>query len=120
MANVFGMPYRIFVCALGLLIAPLSNTGVNIWWRKRQARKRATPKQLTGGTVADREGPVGYPPFGRLELTLVIAVLCPMSAKDLLSYHAARRHRPGDPGQIEEMADVDVLGCDVTTPGSAG
>jgi uncharacterized iron-regulated membrane protein len=28
MANVFGMPYRIFVCALGLLVAPLSNPSV--------------------------------------------------------------------------------------------
>lgn len=40
MARVFGMPYRIFVCASGLLIATLSVTGVYIWWKKRRARRR--------------------------------------------------------------------------------
>lgn len=38
-ANVFGMPYRIFVCVLGLVIVMLSATGVYIWWKKRRARK---------------------------------------------------------------------------------
>lgn len=42
MANVFGLPYRIFVCALGLVIVMLSITGVYIWWKKRMARRRAT------------------------------------------------------------------------------
>lgn len=37
-ANVFGMPYRIFVCTLGLAIVMLSITGVYIWWKKRRAR----------------------------------------------------------------------------------
>ena len=35
MANLFGLPYRIFVCAIGLVIAMLSVTGVYIWWKKR-------------------------------------------------------------------------------------
>jgi uncharacterized iron-regulated membrane protein len=38
MARVFGLPYRIFVCALGLAITLLSATGVYIWWKKRNAR----------------------------------------------------------------------------------
>jgi uncharacterized iron-regulated membrane protein len=38
MARVFGLPYRIFVCALGLVITMLSATGVYIWWKKRNAR----------------------------------------------------------------------------------
>ncbi|MDO9106824.1 MAG: PepSY-associated TM helix domain-containing protein [Methylovulum sp.] len=38
MANVFGMPYRIFVCVLGLVIVMLSVTGVVIWLKKRRAR----------------------------------------------------------------------------------
>jgi uncharacterized iron-regulated membrane protein len=38
MADVFGLPYRIFVCVLGLVITMLSVTGVYIWWMKRQAR----------------------------------------------------------------------------------
>lgn len=42
-ANVFGMPYRIFVCVLGVFIATLSCTGVYIWWKKRQARVKRKP-----------------------------------------------------------------------------
>jgi len=38
MANVFGLPYKIFVCAFGLVIVMLSITGVYIWWKKRAAR----------------------------------------------------------------------------------
>jgi len=36
MANVFGMPYRVFVCLLGLVIVMLSVTGVVIWSKKRR------------------------------------------------------------------------------------
>lgn len=48
MGNVFGMPYRVFVCVLGLTIVILSVTGVVIWLKKRQAlrfhkRRQATP-----------------------------------------------------------------------------
>lgn len=39
-ANVFGLPYRIFVCVLGLVITMLSVTGVYIWWKKRVARQK--------------------------------------------------------------------------------
>jgi uncharacterized iron-regulated membrane protein len=38
LANVFGLPYRIFVCVLGVVITMLSVTGVYIWWKKRKAR----------------------------------------------------------------------------------
>lgn len=38
-AAVFGLPYRIFVCLLGLTIVMLSVTGVIIWWKKRRARR---------------------------------------------------------------------------------
>lgn len=37
-AQVFGLPYRIFVSAMGLLTAMLSVTGVLIWMKKRSAR----------------------------------------------------------------------------------
>ncbi|WP_444543075.1 PepSY-associated TM helix domain-containing protein [Methylomonas koyamae] len=37
-ANVFGMPYRILVCTLGLAIVMLAVTGVVIWLKKRRAR----------------------------------------------------------------------------------
>ena len=38
MAQVGGLPYRIFVSALGLLVTMLSVTGVVIWMKKRSAR----------------------------------------------------------------------------------
>lgn len=38
MANLFGLPYKIFVCVMGFVIAMLSVTGVYIWWKKRAAR----------------------------------------------------------------------------------
>ena len=34
MANIFGFPYRVFVCVLGIIIAMLSVTGVVIWLKK--------------------------------------------------------------------------------------
>ena len=43
MANVFGLPYRIFVCVLGLVIVMLSATGVVIWAKKRAARRAPQP-----------------------------------------------------------------------------
>lgn len=38
MGNVFGLPYRIFVCVLGLAIVMLSVTGLIIWLKKRRAK----------------------------------------------------------------------------------
>ena len=43
-ANVFGLPYRIFVCILGLVITMLSLTGVYIWWKKRVARAKQSAR----------------------------------------------------------------------------
>jgi len=40
-ARVFGRPYQIFVCALGLTVTMLSVTGAYIWWRKRGVRRFA-------------------------------------------------------------------------------
>lgn len=44
MARVFGRPYQIFVCILGLLIVMLSITGVYIWLKKRNARRNSREK----------------------------------------------------------------------------
>ncbi|MDX2238721.1 MAG: PepSY-associated TM helix domain-containing protein [Hyphomonadaceae bacterium] len=38
MGQVFGLPFRIFVCLMGLVAVMLSVTGVLIWLRKRRAR----------------------------------------------------------------------------------
>jgi uncharacterized iron-regulated membrane protein len=39
MAQTGGMPYRIFVSLLGLVVAMLSVTGAIIWWQKRGTRR---------------------------------------------------------------------------------
>lgn len=44
MAKLGGMAYRIFVCVLGLVVVMLSVTGVYIWWRKREGRRKASGK----------------------------------------------------------------------------
>lgn len=41
MANIFGFPYRIFVCVLDLIITMLSVTGIVIWMKRRRARLMA-------------------------------------------------------------------------------
>jgi uncharacterized iron-regulated membrane protein len=47
MGNVFGLPYRVFVCVLGLAVAALSVTGVVVWWHKRRARRRTRARMLS-------------------------------------------------------------------------
>nr|WP_280117205.1 PepSY-associated TM helix domain-containing protein [Sphingobium fuliginis] len=47
MAQVFGLPYRIFVSLLGVAVVALSVTGIAIWMKKRSARllgNRRTPR----------------------------------------------------------------------------
>lgn len=41
LAALWGLPYKVFLCALGLAVAMLSATGLVIWWRKRSARVAA-------------------------------------------------------------------------------
>jgi uncharacterized iron-regulated membrane protein len=45
MARIFGLPMKIFVCVMGLVITMLSVTGVYIWLKKRrvQLRRLKTP-----------------------------------------------------------------------------
>ena len=42
MAHVFGLPYRLLVCLMGLVVTLLSVTGVYLWWKKRQAALQKT------------------------------------------------------------------------------
>ncbi|MGH8626882.1 MAG: PepSY-associated TM helix domain-containing protein [Gammaproteobacteria bacterium] len=48
MGNVFGLPYRIFVCVLGLALTMLSVTGIIIWLRKRRAAHHQHARRLKG------------------------------------------------------------------------
>jgi uncharacterized iron-regulated membrane protein len=57
MGLVFGMPYRLLVCALGLVIVLLSITGVYIWWTKRAARHFHTARASRLGARRAREAP---------------------------------------------------------------
>jgi uncharacterized iron-regulated membrane protein len=47
------MPYRIFVCLFGLIVAMLSFTGVYIWWKKRKAR-RFHPRRARASPTSPR------------------------------------------------------------------
>ena len=49
MGNVFGLPYRIFVCMIGLIVVMLSITGIVIWSRKHRVQKA---KAVTWESVA--------------------------------------------------------------------
>ena len=44
MAQIWGLPFRIFVTCVGILIAMLSVTGVYIWLKKRNARRTSQEK----------------------------------------------------------------------------
>ncbi len=57
MANVFGLPYRIFVCFLGVVVVMLSVTGVYLWAKKRRSKAIARARR-PGSLVA----PAGVPP----------------------------------------------------------
>lgn len=54
MSRVFGLPYQIFVCALGLALTLLSVTGVYIWWKKRRARQFSRAQR---GVTAEVDAP---------------------------------------------------------------
>lgn len=41
MAALWGWPFKLFVCLMGLAVALLSGTGIYIWWTRRGARKQA-------------------------------------------------------------------------------
>ena len=49
------LPYRIFVCILGLVVAMLSITGVYVWWKKRRARQFHASREGSRATPAARE-----------------------------------------------------------------
>jgi uncharacterized iron-regulated membrane protein len=51
-ANVFGLPYRIFVSLFGMSVALLSITGVCVWWTKRSARSHRSASTSESRRVA--------------------------------------------------------------------
>jgi uncharacterized iron-regulated membrane protein len=51
MGEVFGFPYKVVLCLLGLVVAGLSATGVLIWWRKLQSRHAMHRRKLARSGV---------------------------------------------------------------------
>jgi uncharacterized iron-regulated membrane protein len=49
--QIAGLPGRIIVCLTGLVVAMLSSTGVVIWWKKYQGRRRR--EKSRGGRVVN-------------------------------------------------------------------
>ncbi len=45
MARIWGLPYKIFVCLMGLVVAMLSITGVYLWLKKRKASALSKAKR---------------------------------------------------------------------------
>jgi len=55
MGGVFGTPYKVVLCLLGVGVAMLSGTGVLIWWRKlcsRRAMRRRRAQVLASSVAA--------------------------------------------------------------------
>ena len=53
--RILGLPGRILISLMGLVVAALSVTGVVIWWRKRRARLRA--RGTIGRSASERLAP---------------------------------------------------------------
>lgn len=49
--RILGLPGRILISAMGLVVAMLSVTGVYVWWKKRAARKKRHTAAATASTV---------------------------------------------------------------------
>lgn len=55
-ANFLGLPYRLFVCILGMAVAALAVTGLFIWQKKRRARKERVSRKACHRSI-DAEAP---------------------------------------------------------------
>lgn len=45
LAAIWGLPFKIFVCAMGVVVAMLSVTGVYLWLKKRRSRAIAQARR---------------------------------------------------------------------------
>ena len=52
MAAIWGLPFKIFVCAMGVIVAMLSITGVYLWLKKRRSRGVAQARRTRPVTVS--------------------------------------------------------------------
>ena len=60
MAALWGLPMKIFVCAMGLLVALLSATGVYLWLKKRAARRVGRARQALAGLKTAPPRPISH------------------------------------------------------------
>ena len=44
MASMWGWPFKLFICAMGAMVAGLSLSGVLVWRRKRRGKAKPRPK----------------------------------------------------------------------------
>lgn len=58
MAALWGLPFKVFVCGMGLAVASLSVTGVVIWSKKRRGRLRQLGRDAAPGDGGDDAGAV--------------------------------------------------------------
>lgn len=84
--RIAGVPGRVFLSFMGLVIAMLSLTGIVIWFRKRQARLRVRlGLEPASGVLASRGT------FGSRLLTLVNAASAPFAGADASARLVAER-----------------------------
>ncbi len=53
MARIWGLPYKLFVCLMGLVITMLSITGIYIWLRKRRIAKAKLNKIIFAANIPE-------------------------------------------------------------------
>lgn len=53
MAAIWGVPFKIFVCVMGLVVAMLSVTDVYLWLKKRRSRAVASRRRTRSASLGD-------------------------------------------------------------------
>lgn len=60
-AAIWGLPYQVVVCVMGLVITMLSLTGVYIWWKKRVAKTAMAARgRMQAARTGAQQAPSAY------------------------------------------------------------
>ncbi|MBF1166099.1 MAG: PepSY domain-containing protein, partial [Dechloromonas agitata] len=50
--RILGVPGRIMISVMGLVVAMLSVTGIYLWWKKRSSRERSKARQVAASVLS--------------------------------------------------------------------
>jgi uncharacterized iron-regulated membrane protein len=62
------LPFRIFICLFGVLLAVLASSGVIIWWRKRAARSLSRRNHVVATLSHECPGPLTHTSAGAIPI----------------------------------------------------